>query len=137
MLSGNVDGVFAAVGRAFATVADGGQVVLVLKASNACASGGAMEGMVAARDAGKIGLERPRRIGDPRRRIGRNDPQPPLNPRQPRLHIQHRAQAGGIGEARGDVRVGEQRPVEGGIDGRNSHGATITRLNRKVTPDAR
>jgi len=43
-LSGDVDAVFAAVGKAFAIVADGGQVVLVLKVSNACPSDGAMEG---------------------------------------------------------------------------------------------
>lgn len=44
LLSGDVDAVFAAVGKAFTTVADGGQVVLILKASNACPSDGAMEG---------------------------------------------------------------------------------------------
>ena len=44
MLSGNVGEVFAAMGRAFTTVADSGQVVLVLKVSNACPSDGAMEG---------------------------------------------------------------------------------------------
>jgi len=44
MLSGNVGEVFAAIGRAFTTVADSGQVVLVLKVSNACPSDGAMEG---------------------------------------------------------------------------------------------
>ncbi len=43
-LSGDVDAVFGAVGRVFTTVAEGGQVVLILKASNACPSDGAMEG---------------------------------------------------------------------------------------------
>jgi len=37
-LSGDVGAVFGAVGRAFTTVADSGQVVLVLKVSNACPS---------------------------------------------------------------------------------------------------
>ena len=43
-VSGDVDAVFAAAGKAFRTVADNGQVVLVLKVSNACPSDGAMEG---------------------------------------------------------------------------------------------
>ena len=43
-LSGDAEAVFAAVGKAFRTVADDGQVVLVLKMSNACPSDGAMEG---------------------------------------------------------------------------------------------
>ena len=43
-LSGDVGTVFGAVSRAFTTVADSGQVVLVLKVSNACPSGGATEG---------------------------------------------------------------------------------------------
>jgi len=43
-LSGDVAAVFAAVGKAFTIVADSGQVVLVLKVSNACPSDGAMEG---------------------------------------------------------------------------------------------
>ena len=43
-LSGDVDAVFATVGEAFRTVAGDGQVVLVLKVSNACPSEGAMKG---------------------------------------------------------------------------------------------
>jgi len=43
MLTGKVNEVFGAVGRAFTTVADGGPVVLILKASNACPSDGAAE----------------------------------------------------------------------------------------------
>ena len=44
-LSGDVAAVFATVGRAFGTAADGGQVVLVMKVSNACPSEGAVERM--------------------------------------------------------------------------------------------
>ena len=43
-VSGDVDAVFAAVGKAFRTVANGSQVVLVLKMSNACPSDGATKG---------------------------------------------------------------------------------------------
>ena len=43
-LRGEADAVFAAVGEAFGSVADGGQVVLVMKLSNACPSDNATEG---------------------------------------------------------------------------------------------
>lgn len=43
-LAGDCDAVFSAVGAAFKTIADGNQVVLVVKVSNACPSGGATEG---------------------------------------------------------------------------------------------
>ena len=43
-LTGNVDEVFAALGEAFKHVANDHQVVLVLKASNACSSDGEVEG---------------------------------------------------------------------------------------------
>ena len=44
-LSGDGDVVFAAVARAFTAAADGGQVVLVMKVSNACPSDGVAERM--------------------------------------------------------------------------------------------
>ena len=44
VLSGNVNDVFAAIGRAFTTVTDNEQAVLVLKVSNACPSDIAVEG---------------------------------------------------------------------------------------------
>ncbi len=40
MLAGDVDEVFAALGKAFTSVANRHKVVLVLKVSNACPSGG-------------------------------------------------------------------------------------------------
>ena len=43
-LSGDVDAVFSRVGAAFKAVAEDGQVVLVMKVSNACPSGDAVEG---------------------------------------------------------------------------------------------
>ena len=45
MVAGNVDAVFKTVGAAFKTVAEDGQVVLMMKVSNACPSGGASEGI--------------------------------------------------------------------------------------------
>ena len=44
-LSGDVNELFGAVGRAFTTVANGDQVVLVMKVSNACPSNGTVEQM--------------------------------------------------------------------------------------------
>ena len=43
-LSGDVSAVFAALGEAFRTVAEDSQVVLILKASNACPLDGKVEG---------------------------------------------------------------------------------------------
>jgi uncharacterized protein YqgV (UPF0045/DUF77 family) len=43
MLTGDVDEVFSAVGKAFKRVANGRQVVLILKVSNACPSGEPIE----------------------------------------------------------------------------------------------
>lgn len=42
---GDVNAVFSTMGAAFAAAAEEGQVVLVMKVSNACPSGNAMEGM--------------------------------------------------------------------------------------------
>jgi len=42
-LSGDVEAVFTAVASAFTTVADAGQVVLILKVSNACPSDGVVQ----------------------------------------------------------------------------------------------
>jgi uncharacterized protein YqgV (UPF0045/DUF77 family) len=43
-VSADLDAVFGAMARAFATVADGAQVVLVLKVSNACPADAAQRG---------------------------------------------------------------------------------------------
>ena len=43
-VAGDVDVVFSAVGAAFRTIAAGSQAVLVMKVSNACPSGDAVEG---------------------------------------------------------------------------------------------
>ena len=44
-VSGDVSTVFSTIGAAFAATAEVGQVVLVMKVSNACPSGKALEGM--------------------------------------------------------------------------------------------
>jgi uncharacterized protein YqgV (UPF0045/DUF77 family) len=44
-LSGDVRTVFSTIRAAFAAAAEDGQVVLVMKVSNACPAGGTMEGM--------------------------------------------------------------------------------------------
>jgi len=44
-VAGDVDAVFSTVGAAFKAVAENGQVVLVMKVSNACPLGDTVEGM--------------------------------------------------------------------------------------------
>ena len=44
-VSGDVNAVFSAMSAAFAAAAEDGQIVLVMKVSNACPSGKALEGM--------------------------------------------------------------------------------------------
>jgi len=44
-VSGDVDAVFSTIRTAFKAVAEDGQVVLVMKVSNACPSGNTVEGM--------------------------------------------------------------------------------------------
>ena len=45
IVSGDVNAVFSTMGAAFAATAEEGQVVLVMKVSNACPSGQALKGM--------------------------------------------------------------------------------------------
>jgi len=81
---------------------------------HAVRGGGGAEG-------GEVGFQVRRHLGNARRRLGRDDAQPPLDAGQRRLDGQQGANVSRIGKQRRHRRVAHERPQHGGIERRGGH----------------